>query len=288
MLLKTYIMKKVVLCLMFICASVLAWGQTAKGKELLKKANAGDASAQSELAECYEFGEEGFAKDEKQALTWYTKAAEQNDMYAFSKLVLAYKEGRLGAPVDDQKYIYYLTKGAEGGRADFMTDLAVYNRDGKYGFKKDENQFLTLICKAIELKHSRSLYELAVYYKNKNKKDEAVRWFKECADYLYYIGGLKTSDVLNQLQQLGVNYDPTTVDIMTFHKTYKYPSTEGINKTGSNAGNKAVTEKDNTNTNSPASPKQEASPKKVDKSQIVNNLKEADKVVKGIKNLIKK
>lgn len=281
-------MKKFVLCLMFICASVLAWGQTARGKELLKQANAGEVSAQSDLAECYEFGEEGFAKDEKQAVAWYTKAAEHNDMYALNKLTRAYKEGKLGVSVDNQKYIYYLQKGAEAGSAEFMTDLAVCHRDGTYGFKKDENQFLTLICKAIEAKHSRPLYELAVYYKNKNKKDEAVRWFKECADYLYYIGGLRTSDVLKQLQQLGVNYDPTTVDTMTFRKTYKYPSTEGINKTGSNAGNKAVTENNKTNTNSPASPQQEANPKKVDKSQIVNNLKEADKVVKGIKNLIKK
>ena len=280
-------MKKVVLSLMLICVSVLVWGQTERGKELIKLANAGDVSAQSELAECYEFGEQGFAKDEKQALAWYTKAAEQNDMYAFSKLALAYKEGKLGAPVDDQKYIYYLQKGAEGGRADFMTDMAVYYRDGKYGFKKDENQFLTWIKKAIDAKHSKALYELASYYKSKNNKDEAIRWYKESADYNYYLYGKKHNDSIAELQQLGVNYDPTTVDSMTFMKSYKYPSTASI-VTGGSAGNDTVTSNNDTNSGSSAAPQQETSPKKINKDKIVNNLKEADKVVKGIKNLIKK
>ena len=57
-------MKKLFLFIMFICVNVLAWGQTERGKELLEKAKAGDASAQSDVAECYEFGEEGFGKDE--------------------------------------------------------------------------------------------------------------------------------------------------------------------------------------------------------------------------------
>ena len=56
-------MKKVILFIMFICVNVFAWGQTEKGKAVLNKANAGDAQAQSDVAEYYEFGEEGFEKD---------------------------------------------------------------------------------------------------------------------------------------------------------------------------------------------------------------------------------
>jgi hypothetical protein len=121
-------MKKVFLFLMFICANVLAWGQTEKGKAALEKANAGDASAQSEVAEYYEFGEEGFEKDAKQALAWYTKAADQNDNFALGKLKSAYQSGKLGVAKNDEKYIYYLKKHAECGNLDSMIDLAVYRK----------------------------------------------------------------------------------------------------------------------------------------------------------------
>ena len=275
-------MKKVFLVLMLICANVMVWGQTDRGKEILKKANAGDASAQSELAECYEFGEEGFAKDGKQALAWYTKAAEKNDAYALRKLTMAYKEGRMGANADEQKYICYLEKAAQAGDSEFMTDLAVCYRDGKYGFEKDENQFLSWIKKAIDAKYSKALYELGYYYKTKNNKNEAVKWFKECADYYYYISGLKHEDSLRELKQLGMNYDPTAVDSMTFRKTYKYPSTAAVANPGSND----VTE----NNQQATTTKSEKSDKsnKSNKSNILNNIKDAEKVVKSIKGLLKK
>ena len=280
-------MKKVVLCLMFICASVLVWGQTDRGNNLLKQANAGNATAQGELAECYEFGDEGIAKDLKQAVSWYTKAADQGDMFSITKLALAYKEGRLDVTVDDQKYVHYMKKAAEGGSAEHMTDLAVCYRDGKYGFHQDDNQFLTWIKKAIDTKFSKALYEVAYYYNGKNNRDDAVKWYKECADYYYFLYGKNHANAIKDLQQLGVNYDPTTVDGMTFRANYKYPSTSSIKTTGADSGTTAVTESNNTDS-SLAAPQQEASPKKTDKAKIINGLKEADKVVKGIKNLIKK
>ena len=126
-------MKKIFVFLMFVCVNVLAWGQTEKGKELLEKAKAGEASAQSELAECYEFGEQGFGKDEKQALAWYTKAAEQNDRYALSKLTSAYQSGKLGVAKNDEKYIYYLKKYAESGEPEAMIDLAICFRGCTFG-----------------------------------------------------------------------------------------------------------------------------------------------------------
>ena len=43
-----------------------------------KKAEAGDAYAQFNLGLCY-FGGLGVGKDEKEAVKWYTKAAQQGD-----------------------------------------------------------------------------------------------------------------------------------------------------------------------------------------------------------------
>ncbi len=205
-------MKKVILFIMFFCANVLVWGQTEKGKATLEKAKAGDASAQSEVAEYYEFGEEGFEKDGKQALDWYTKAADQNNVFALGRLELVYKTGRLGVAKDDQKYIHYLKRAAECGRTESMIDLAVYYRDAKYGLKKDENEFLRLAKKAADSRLTRAMYELGVYYKSKNNKDEAVKWYKNCADHYYKLYGKNHEDAARDLKQLGVNYDPANKD----------------------------------------------------------------------------
>ena len=205
-------MKKVILFIMFFCANVLVWGQTEKGKATLEKATAGDASAQSEVAEYYEFGEEGFEKDGKQALDWYTKAADQNNVFALGRLELVYKTGRLGVAKDDQKYIHYLKRAAECGRTESMIDLAVYYRDAKYGLKKDENEFLRLAKKAADSPLTRAMYELGVYYKSKNNKDEAVKWYKNCADHYYKLYGKNHEDAARDLKQLGINYDPANKD----------------------------------------------------------------------------
>lgn len=46
--------------------------------QLQKKANAGNAKAQCELADCYWYGEKGVAINYEQAAIWYSKSAKQN------------------------------------------------------------------------------------------------------------------------------------------------------------------------------------------------------------------
>ena len=203
-----HIMKKVFLFIMLLGANVLAWGQTAKGKEALEKAKAGDIEAQSFVGECYEFGEEGFPKDLKLAFEWFLKAADAGEGMAIMRMQFAYKDGRFDTPKNDEKYIHYLKKGADMEIEINMTDLAVCYRDGTHGVKKDEKEFLRLALKASD-KHSKPKYELGVYYKRKNNKEEAIKWYKDCADYYYEISGLKHEDALRDLKQLGVDYDPT-------------------------------------------------------------------------------
>ena len=201
-------MKKVFLFIMLLSANVLAWGQTAKGKEALEKAKAGDIEAQSFVGECYEFGEEGFPKDLKLAFEWFLKAADAGEGMAIMRMQFAYKDGRFDTPKNDEKYIHYLKKGADMEIEINMTDLAVCYRDGTHGVKKDEKEFLRLALKASD-KHSKPKYELGVYYKRKNNKEEAIKWYKDCADYYYKISGAKHEDALRDLKQLGVDYDPT-------------------------------------------------------------------------------
>lgn len=186
----------------------MAWGQTERGKQTLEKANAGDATSQYLVAGYYEYGRQEFEKDEKKALSWYKKAAEQNYLSAVTRLATAYEWGKLGLPKDDEKYIYWLKKAADLGHNSSMTDLAVFYRDGKHGLKKDDKEFLRLAKKAADNDYANAMYALGLYYKGKNNKDEAIKWYKKCADVSYDKSGTAHSAAIRDLNQLGVNYNP--------------------------------------------------------------------------------
>ena len=80
--------------------SYSAWAEEAKlipisaepySAELVKKAKAGDASAQRNLGVCYGGGQ-GVGKDEKEAVKWFTKSAEQGE--ANAKKALEYLKSK--------------------------------------------------------------------------------------------------------------------------------------------------------------------------------------------------
>jgi Sel1 repeat len=62
-------------------------------KEMLAKANAGDARAQLRVARAYELGQ-GTAKDAANALMWHTKAAEGGERFAALSAASYYVAGR--------------------------------------------------------------------------------------------------------------------------------------------------------------------------------------------------
>ena len=70
-------------------------------ESLLLKAKQGDPGAQFSLGECYYHG----AQDYKQAVYWYSKAAEQGHASAQYNLGACYDNGE-GVPMDNQKAIY--------------------------------------------------------------------------------------------------------------------------------------------------------------------------------------
>ena len=201
-------MKKVLFILILVCVNIMAMGQNEKSQKTLNEANAGNARSQYLVAGYYEYGRQGFEKDEKKALTWYTKAADQNYLSAVTRLATAYEWGKLGLAKNDEKYIYWLKKAADLGHNSSMTDLAVYYRDGKHGLKKDEKEFLRLAKKAADNDHANAMYALGSYYKGKNNKDEAIKWYKKCADVSYAKSGTAHSAAIRDLNQLGVNYNP--------------------------------------------------------------------------------
>lgn len=75
---------------------------------MLKKAEQGDAQAQSFLGIMYEKGI-GVVKDEAEALKWYRKAAEQGNAQAASILGIMYADG-LGVPRNEEEALVWFRK----------------------------------------------------------------------------------------------------------------------------------------------------------------------------------
>jgi TPR repeat protein len=102
-----------------------------KSLELLKSAaEGGHVQAQNLLAICYGKGKLGLPKDEKQAIVWYEKAAEQNYPTAQYNLGIKFFKG-CGVEKDDSKAIQWYLRAAENGSADAQFNLGVCYERGE-------------------------------------------------------------------------------------------------------------------------------------------------------------
>ena len=110
-------MKLIPLFLIVGMFAVSGWAEEAKpepySSELVKKAEAGDATAQWMLG-CYYYGGVGVGKDEKEAVKWYTKSAEQGFAKAQYLLGHCYERGK-GVDRDENEAVKWYTKAAEQG-----------------------------------------------------------------------------------------------------------------------------------------------------------------------------
>ena len=74
----------------------------------------------------------------KQALKWYTKAAEQGNVAAQHKLGLMYEDGR-GTPKDYKQAVKWYTEAAKQWRRTAQVDLGLMYKNGK-GVAKNYTQ----------------------------------------------------------------------------------------------------------------------------------------------------
>jgi uncharacterized protein len=112
-----------------------------------KAALKGDSDAQYNLGSMYETGR-GTKQDFKKAMEWYLKSAEQENKFAQEKLATLYYNGN-GVEVDYQKAIYWYTKSAEQGYSLAQNFLGVMYVNGQ-GVKKDLDKGYKWIIKAAE------------------------------------------------------------------------------------------------------------------------------------------
>ena len=69
-------------------------------------------------------------QDDKQAVSWFQKSAEQGDADAQYILGYMYAEGR-GVPQDDKQAVSWFQKAAEQGDADAQNNLGVMYENGR-------------------------------------------------------------------------------------------------------------------------------------------------------------
>jgi TPR repeat protein len=150
---------------------------------LMRRAEAGDASAQNALGLRYSEGN-GVAKDPAQAVTWWRKAAEQGFASAQYSLGVVYIYGE-GVPKDAAQAVAWWRKAAEKGNADAQFGLGVMYHEGE-GVPKDAVQAVAWYRKAAEQGHVLAQRNLGLMY-DRGKgvpKDaaQAVVWLRKAAE----------------------------------------------------------------------------------------------------------
>jgi hypothetical protein len=132
-------MKYLALCLLALALSIPAVAQedkplSDKTKALIEKAEGGDAVAQWHVGLKYAKGE-GVLKDDKEAVKWYRKAADQGLADAQYNLGVMYANG-IGVRMDDKEAVKWYRKAADQGYVMAQHDLGMMYASGQ-GVLKD-------------------------------------------------------------------------------------------------------------------------------------------------------
>jgi len=96
----------------------------------------------------------GREREQPEALTWITKAAEAGDVRAMYELGMIFAPGGVTWEPNPTA-VYWFRKGAEAGDPDCMGKLAVAYRFGYLGLGKDEEQYRFWMGKAMAIDQER-------------------------------------------------------------------------------------------------------------------------------------
>lgn len=143
---------------MSVC--VPAWAQSglsAENAALLKRAQAGDAQAQFDLGQAYDFAQ-GAPLDEAQAMRWYLAAAEKGLAEAQNSL-----GGRLMSQRKFDQALPWFEKAAAQNHVQSINSLAFLYDTGQ-GTKQDRERARELYLKAADRGWAESMWNLANWY----------------------------------------------------------------------------------------------------------------------------
>ena len=128
---------------------------------LLAKANAGDAEAQYQLGNAYNYGDK-VRRDYAQALIWYRKSAEQGNPDSEFQLGGLYHFGH-GVPKDDVQTFAWTKKAAEQEDAVAENFLSVCYMQG-WGVPKDQGHEIFWLHRAADDGYGGSQYFLGLAF----------------------------------------------------------------------------------------------------------------------------
>jgi len=151
-------------------------------QKLEEKATKGDSQAQAELGDAYLAGR-NTEKNEKKAIIWITKSAEQQNPYGLMLLGNCYAEG-LGIEKDARKAFDYYNRSDRLGYLDATYNLGYHTENGLFG-RKNYNEAIKYYEKCANSGDFVTATYLGEIYLNGSKiqKDlnKAFHWFEKAA-----------------------------------------------------------------------------------------------------------
>ena len=178
-----------------------------KEQELLELAEQGDANAQYELGYYYEWK----SYDDKKALEWYTKAAEQGHIKAQEQVAYIYRKGKV-VERSYEKYVEWMTKAANQGSAEAQQSLGVFYDKGADGVPQNYELAAMWFEKAAEQGKVEATYQLGEYYYWGNgvpeNNEKAIEWYKKAAEGdVHYVATIEAQWRLGEMYEHGHGVD---------------------------------------------------------------------------------
>lgn len=142
---------------------------------------AGDAEALYKLGQIYCEGAVGIDKDAREAIQYFTKAAEEGNTDAEFAIGNMYRQGN-GVAIDDQKAFHWLFKAANNGHADAQYQVGLYYESGTM-----EDKDMAILCfrDAAQGGNEAAQLKLGICYKEGNgvtqDYEESLYWLNQAA-----------------------------------------------------------------------------------------------------------
>jgi TPR repeat protein len=148
-----------------------------------KAAKQGNAHAQLRLSEMFEYGR-GVMKDKREAVAWNRKAAEQGLAQAQGRLGSRYMKGQ-GVSIDDREAVKWYRKAADQGDDQAQLFLGVMYSEGK-GVPKSDVEAVAWYRLAAEQGNAFAQLMLGLAYENgesvTKSEREAMLWYRKAAE----------------------------------------------------------------------------------------------------------
>lgn len=182
---------------------------------------AGDAEALYRLGQIYCEGAVGLNKDAKEAIQYFTKAAEEGYADAEFAIGKMYQQGN-GVDIDDMEAFHWLFKAANNGHVDAQYQVGLYYESGAM---EDKEMALIWFRDAAQGGNEAAQLKLGISYKDGNgvtqDYTEALCWLSQAAvtnhEAMLLIGGM-------YMNGLGVVCDEDEA-LKWFQKAYNHTKT---------------------------------------------------------------